>query len=73
MFPRDGAAYLLAVKWNGAAHNHLWYCITAMDLEIALASIKKDGHRLSRFGDAYRITDEKRSVRHHMIGYWLLA
>lgn len=23
MFPSDGAAYLLAVKWNGAAHSHL--------------------------------------------------
>nr|DAR10668.1 MAG TPA: hypothetical protein [Caudoviricetes sp.] len=23
IFPRDGAAYLLAVKWNGAAHSHL--------------------------------------------------
>nr|DAR10667.1 MAG TPA: hypothetical protein [Caudoviricetes sp.] len=30
-------------------------------------------HRLSRFGDAYRITDKKRRVRHHLIGYWLLA
>lgn len=59
----NGMAWLTAI-WSLHYGNGLGSC--------SLEYKKRTGIGY-HIGDAYWITDEKRRVRHHQIGYWLLA